>query len=84
MPTRRELWETLHQAVAAEVVESCPPFTIAMAGVLYGERYYIAYGAARCCYRDKWNPTTGANIAKGRAISRLLDKLMTAQKEGGQ
>jgi len=81
IPTRRDVWAEIKGRVNARVIDQHRPFTIAYAWVTnYKRAYYLAYGATRCCHKDEWNPTTGANIAKGRAISNLLDTIMASLK----
>ena len=85
-PTRREVWAEIKDRVGVWIVDQTPPFTIACASVCYegdGSQLrcgFTRFGVTRCCHKDEWNPTTGANIAKGRAISNLLDTIMASLK----
>ena len=76
VPTRREVWAEIQPYCVTSLRVQAKPFTIAFASVIYRQKLYDGYGAACCSHKDEWNPTTGANIAKGRAISNLLDTIM--------
>lgn len=80
IPTRREVWAEIKDRCTASVVAQTKPFTIAVATATHDDRFFGGFGAACCSRKDEWNPTTGANIAKGRAISNLLDTIMASLK----
>lgn len=79
-PTRRQVWAEIKDRCTASVAAQTKPFTIAVATTTYDDSFFGGFGAACCSHKDEWNPTTGANIAKGRAISNLLDTIMAQLK----
>lgn len=79
-PTRREVWAAIRPRMGLSLLSQPRPFSIAAALAPFGDRWYHGYGAARCNHVDEWNPATGANIAKGRAVSNLLDTIMASLK----
>ena len=63
--------------VNVEVMYDGDPFTVARASITDSEtgKVFTGEGVAKRCYLDQQNKMLAAEIAKGRAIKALMDKL---------